>query len=346
MIDKGRAPAADDRPTMLPRSPLREAAGWATVRVAAGLNACCGHRRDCGFGILMYHRVTDHPKGADTPTNNVTPQRLRQQLTGLLDRGFRPWTLDALLDACRDGRPIPPQTFAVTFDDGFENNLTDALPVLQDLDVPATIFLVTGFLDSRVPMPSDNWADAGSTAVPESSWRTLTTAQCDELLASGVIQLGAHTHTHELFRGRADAFYEDLAESVDVMDRKFGIANPTFAFPFGITSPELVDAARRAGVRCALTTRPDCVQPSEDPFHWGRFGATQQDTPTTLAAKLGGWYSPLARTLRALQRPLVSIVPKSTREMLLIRNSSFAFPAGQSPAESQPSPEAQHVDAS
>src|SRR5579862_1440786 len=44
-------------------------------------------------GILMYHRTTPVPAGLPRPTFNVTPDRLRLQLAGLLDRGYRPWPL-------------------------------------------------------------------------------------------------------------------------------------------------------------------------------------------------------------------------------------------------------------
>ncbi len=231
----------------LPRSRLRKLAGWATVRLAVGLHAVCGDRRLGGFGILMYHRVTDNIPGVETPTNNVPPALLHKQLAGLLARGFRPWPLQKLLAASEQGEPIPPNVFAVTFDDGYENNLLEALPILQELEVPATIFLATAFLDTREPMPSDNWSAAGSPQVPTRSWRTLSTEQCHELLASGLVELAAHTHTHQMFSGRTDDFRRDLVECVAVLRNRFGIERPTFAFPFGVTNPDMVAAAQRRG---------------------------------------------------------------------------------------------------
>src|SRR6185436_20679389 len=78
------------------------AAMWATAKVAAGLQNLTGNRHADGFGILMYHRVAEHAKGVPTPTNNVTPKQFRQQLEGLLARGFECWSLTRLIAARAD----------------------------------------------------------------------------------------------------------------------------------------------------------------------------------------------------------------------------------------------------
>jgi hypothetical protein len=124
------------------------------------------------------------------------------------------------------------------------------------------------------------------------------------LLASGLVQLGAHTHTHGLFAEREAAFREDLAECLDALAQRLGIRNPPFAFPFGITSPELVAVARELAVRCAVTTRFACVQAATDPFDWGRFNVAASDSAAILAAKLSGWYEPVAASVRAIKHPL------------------------------------------
>lgn len=309
--------------TTFPRSRFRDAITWGAQRAAAGLHAVLGEREDAGFGILMYHRVADHPPGASAPTSNVTPRRLRAQLEGLLSRGFEAWSLRAILDAYSASRAIPANVFAVTFDDGYENNLLAALPVLEELRVPATIFVATGFLDSDRPFPFDNWDCAGSPRVPASSWRPLATRQCHQLAAHELIELGVHTHTHEAFADRVDDFRRDLAQSVEVLRRDFGISRPTFAFPFGVVNREMIEAARQTGVECALTTRSECVRAGSDPFGWGRYSADDRDTAATLAAKLSGWYTPVADVLRAFKRPLAAVAPKAIGEMVTLSKPCF-----------------------
>jgi peptidoglycan/xylan/chitin deacetylase (PgdA/CDA1 family) len=245
-------------------------------------------------------------------------------LAGLLARGFEAWPLPKVVEAHRQSRPIPQNVFVVTFDDGYENNLLYALPVLEELRVPASIFLATGFLDSDRPFPFDNWSNAGSPRVPADTWRPLTTAQARHLAAHELIDLGAHTHTHGAFAGRTDDFRRDLSESLQVMRDRFGISRPTFTFPFGVTTPEMIRAAEESGVVCALNTRPERIDPSSDPFHWGRFTTSNLDSSATLAAKLDGWYTPVADVLRKIKRPVALVAPKAIGELIPLSKPCFA----------------------
>jgi peptidoglycan/xylan/chitin deacetylase (PgdA/CDA1 family) len=308
-----------------PRNRFRDATTWGAQRAAVGLHALLGDRPERGFGILMYHRVADWPAGVPTPTSNVTPHRLRVQLEGLLSRGYEAWPLRKVIEFSAASRPIPSKIFVVTFDDGYENNLLAAAPILIELGVPATIFLATSFLDSDRPFPFDNWSCAGSPRVPASAWRSLTTRQCHELMSSGWIELGAHTHTHSAFANSVDRFRPDLAESVDVLKREFGVRRPAFSFPFGVTNNELINAAKQEGVACALTARSECIRPGADPFGWGRYSADDRDTVATLAAKLNGWYTPVAQVLRAIKWPLAAVAPKAIGELVALPQPCFAL---------------------
>jgi len=74
---------------------------------------------------------------------------LHKQLS-LLRRVATVVALDAALDDLASGRPLPPRAVALTFDDGYRDNLDVALPMLQDLGLPATFFLVPGVLDGEI----------------------------------------------------------------------------------------------------------------------------------------------------------------------------------------------------
>jgi peptidoglycan/xylan/chitin deacetylase (PgdA/CDA1 family) len=202
---------------------------------------------------------------------------------------------------------IPRMRFVVTFDDGYENNLLQALPILNKLQIPATIFLATAYLDSNRPFPSDDWFVAGDPGVPAETWRPLSTEQCRELTASGLVELAAHTHTHADFRNRPVELAADLARCRKVLRERFEVDQPTFAFPYGtksdgFASEALARAARAAGMRCSLTTEPQLVRPGDDPYDWGRFAAEEHDTAATLAAKLSGWHTLLRSLARKVLR--------------------------------------------
>ena len=263
---------------------------WLTARIAASISPWLGRRFAEAFGILTYHRVAWPVVGSPPPTCNVTPDQFRRQLASLLEQGYEPWALRRVLDHHRQGQPIPRTVFVVTFDDGYKNFYTQAWPVLRELNIPATLFVATAYLDSHDSFPFDTWTAAGSKQVPPETWKPVTWAQCAEMLDDELIEIGSHTHTHRVFRGHREEFCEDLRLSQETLARRLGVHNATFSFPFGICSSELSDVARAAGVSCALTTQRELVTPHRDPFGWGRFGVTQSDTGQTLFANLDGWY--------------------------------------------------------
>lgn len=305
-------------PTVLrlaPEKPWLE--GWITDvgmrfagRFGVGLDLVFGSRACGEFGILTYHRTAPWPRGCYR-TETVHPDRFREQIAGLQSRGFIVWPLSRVVAASASGSPIPPRTVVITFDDGFRSVYTYAWPILKELNAPATIFLCTGYLDGTDPFPFDDWGRKNRDGVPVDAYRPLTTAQCLEMAQDELIEFGAHSHTHEDFRGRPDEFREDVQKCVDILRSMFLVNDLTFAFPVGsphrgFTSPELTEAAKSTGVTCGLTTECTWVKPSSDPFHWGRFNAFNWDTSATLAAKLDGWYYWAAELKRKVFRPFVS----------------------------------------
>jgi len=171
--------------------------------------------------------------------------------------------------------------------------------VLEDLDVSATVFVATGYLDTERPAPFDDWTAAGSSDVPAETWRIATTEQCRRMQRGGLIELGCHTHSHEDYRGRPDSFANDVRSSLDVLRDRFGVEYPSLAFPFGFVDAEMLRVTRDLGLSCGLTTRGRQASLATDPHGWGRFDVSPRDTPDMLAAKLGGWYD----WIRGMRQP-------------------------------------------
>lgn len=299
---------------MVMRGLLDFAGQWpmrATGRAAVVLSTLLGSRGGNAVGILTYHRIAPRIPGFPFPLHNVTPQRFHRQVSGLLARGYQVWPLRRILEYRDGGQDIPRRTIVVTFDDGYESVYLNAWPILRALNVPATVFVSTAFLDSSKPFPFDEWGIRFASRVAPESFRALTTVQCREMLDDGTIELGAHTHTHQDFRHRPEDFRKDLQKNIDVLESRFGIQSPTFAFPFGcpfrgFAGQDLVAAAKRTGVACGLTTECVLVDPASDPFRWGRFNVFPWDTAATLAGKLAGWYSWAPKLRKAIARAMRS----------------------------------------
>jgi peptidoglycan/xylan/chitin deacetylase (PgdA/CDA1 family) len=261
------------------------------LTAGGGLNGVLGSVDSQPVGILMYHRIVDRIVGVASPTWNVSPAALRAQLVGLLERGFQPCALRQLIEDHRCARELPNKSFVVTFDDGHESVYSHAWPILKELEIPATVFLTTAYLDSQRPFPFEDWSAAGSHQAAIETWRPLSTEQCLDMSNDGLVQLGAHTHTHADFRDRENEFEYDLALNLEFLRSRLNVRHPPFAFPFGRVTPALMAAVHRAGCTCGLTTVGTLVNPAQTPFGWGRFHVDPWDTAVTLAAKLNGWYS-------------------------------------------------------
>lgn len=262
---------------------------------AALLNRSISYRRKETFGILMYHRITDSSKELN-PTINVTTDQFQNQLTELVQRGFVFWPLKKLIHFRNNGWKIPPQVTALTFDDGFAGVYHNGWPILKKLNIPATIFVNTAYLDSQDPMPFDHWGvNIGVHGSPD-AYRPLTISQCKEMEACKLIDIGSHTHTHQDFRQRPRSFREDLQKSLQILQTILGHDQMPFALPYGIpragyADKSLIDAAKQTGVTCALNTGSELISEYSSPFYWGRFNVNSWDNGATLAGKLNGWYS-------------------------------------------------------
>lgn len=109
-------------------------------------------RRFRGLGsALMYHRVidTDTPPAAPPPSLHlaVTKRRFEEQLL-FLTKNFNPISLRVACERLAAGK-LEQDSVILTFDDGYRDNLTVALPLLEKYSVPATIFITTGFIETK-----------------------------------------------------------------------------------------------------------------------------------------------------------------------------------------------------
>lgn len=120
--------------------PLLRAAANRWMLAPPGSGARLRRRAVPPFLILIYHRI--HPEPGPFMIDPVPPARFERQMRHLA-RAYRPLPLAELYERSREGT-VPPGAVAVTFDDGYADNATHALPILERYRIPATVFLVTG----------------------------------------------------------------------------------------------------------------------------------------------------------------------------------------------------------
>ncbi|MBU6482631.1 MAG: polysaccharide deacetylase family protein [Nitrospirae bacterium] len=101
--------------------------------------------------ILLYHRVADLP--SDPQLLCVTPEHFKEHVE-ILRNNACPMALGEMVRALRDNT-LPRRAVAVTFDDGYADNLLNGKPSLERYEVPATVYVISGFVDAR----REFWAD-------------------------------------------------------------------------------------------------------------------------------------------------------------------------------------------
>lgn len=126
--------------------------GVALLRLASGASARARRRLDGSSAlVLTYHRVLPVEivqRDAVEDGMYVTPATFARHLDWLAD-GFRVLPLHEVVERLVGGAPLPPGACAITFDDGWRDNVEHALPALERRGLPATLFAVTGRLGSE-----------------------------------------------------------------------------------------------------------------------------------------------------------------------------------------------------
>lgn len=218
--------------------------------------------------VIMYHSVCEK-----TPADYiVSPEQLDADLEWLKGHGFTAVSAQQLIAYTNGKGELPKKPVLITFDDGFYNNLSLALPLLEKYDMCAVVSIVGRYTDDYAP--ADPHADGYS---------YLTWDDIAELAASGRIEIGSHTYDmHSNSGGRqgcaklsdetADEYAAILGADTGLLRTELiqhcGIAPAVFAYPFGALSRESLPVLRDSGILMTLTCRegmnlitrdPDCL---------------------------------------------------------------------------------------
>ncbi len=196
-----------------------------------------------GTTIVMYHAIGQE---GEQPGRLVLPRSSFERQMRSLARRRPVLALDDLVEDRRSNRLPPAKAVAITFDDGYLDNLTLAAPILARLGLPATIFLVT----SRIGA-ANGWDGDGELAQrPLVSWPDV-----EELRGRG-FTLGAHTRSHpRLTEVSPEQLDGEIAGSRADLAERLGSAPCGFAYPYGKWNDAAAEAARRAGFTSACTIR-------------------------------------------------------------------------------------------
>jgi peptidoglycan/xylan/chitin deacetylase (PgdA/CDA1 family) len=218
--------------------------------------------------IIVYH----HVNRLDSPQpDTVSPERFEWHMAYLKKHRYTVLPLRALVRIIRQGKPLPPRSVVITFDDGYEDNYTRAFPVLKKYGFPATIFVISDVLNTK---------------------GFLTTEQMREMHAQG-IDIGSHTRLHPyLPDASSERRREEIFGSKARLERELGAEIALFAYPAGGFEEESKRLVAQAGYAGACSTNRGYDRFNRDVFELKRIRFSDRDNRADyLWMKLTGFYN-------------------------------------------------------
>jgi peptidoglycan/xylan/chitin deacetylase (PgdA/CDA1 family) len=215
--------------------------------------------------VLMYHKVNDLVPNPTTVPTAV----FEEQMSLLSELGYTPISLDSVRDHYLHGVPLPPHAVLITFDDGYRDNLENALPVLRAHGYPAVLFVPIGYLDDGRPLPHEELLRTLGVSNETLDWDELA-----ELEAGGV-RIESHGIGHWPLTALepAEATREIVLSKLRLEER-LGREVDAFAYVKGSQAdyrPEHASLVQQAGYKLAFTSVSGANGPASDPFRLRRY---------------------------------------------------------------------------
>ncbi len=192
--------------------------------------------------ILMYHHVDERWQEWKL---SVSPQSFARQMEFLKAHRYRVLSLGEYVDLLKNKKPIPRKSVVITFDDGYDNNFTEAFPVLKKLGFPATIFIQVDGVGRKGYMTWDDIA----------------------ILLENGIEIGSHTMHHGFLPDLSDEeMREEIYESKAVLENRLQRPITLFSYPGGGFNEKARQHVIDAGYAGAAATHPGPDYPDLDPY--------------------------------------------------------------------------------
>jgi len=188
--------------------------------------------------ILMYHSVVRpgderSTSGPGNPDYEMPLHLFSEQMRMVRKGSYRTLALDELLDA--DSPVSEHRNVLITFDDGWSDNHSNALPVLNEYGLKATVFVITGFVGK------ENYLD----------WGRLREMQ------SGGVSVQSHSHGHRPLSLLSDGeMRSELQKSKRSIEDRLGTPVHFLSAPHGMVDRRLIQEARVSGYRGICTSEP------------------------------------------------------------------------------------------
>jgi peptidoglycan/xylan/chitin deacetylase (PgdA/CDA1 family) len=244
----------------------------AAVGSGAGAVGSSGTSAGEPVPILMYHVINPPPPGAKFPGLYVPPEEFAAQMHALAQAGFHAVTMDQMLANWTRRAPLPKgKPIVLSFDNGYQSQLTHALPVLRGLGwVGVENIQLTG-----LPPAQGGLSEAQVSALVAAGW---------ELDTQGI------SHADLITLGPA-ALREEVAVARTEVQRRYRVPANWFCYPSGHYSATVIAEVKAAGYVGSTTVVPGWATRSEDPYRLPRLRVLGGTSPQALLNQIAAVHS-------------------------------------------------------
>ena len=216
--------------------------------------------------ILMYHLCMDKiPEGLGGMA--VTPKRLEEHIKALLQAGYTPIHFKEYYDFITYGEPLPLKPIILTFDDGYENNYTEAFPILKKYEVKATIFINPYTVDNEM-----------------GEYSHLDWEQMKEMEESGLVSIQSHGYKHENINSLSNEKLEaSVKKGFERIEDELGQREIyVFSYPGYSYNERTVEKLNQMGIHMQVTKLGEKVSNKTPLSHITRQRASQGQSGKSL----------------------------------------------------------------
>ena len=184
---------------------------------------------DITVPVLCYHDV--NPK--QTNDMLMDPAKFKEQMQYLKDNKYTTLTMDELYGFLKEDKKIPEKSVVITFDDGYIGNYTYAMPILKELDLHATMFMISGMLNNEL---------------------YVNEKQLKEMSDSDAFEIQSHTAMHEHLATLTEAKQlETMKTAKEKLESIIGKPVEYIAYPYGESNKNTRTAAKNAGYKLGFS---------------------------------------------------------------------------------------------
>jgi len=225
--------------------------------------------------ILMYHSIESMPKSTVMRSLHVPTKRFGLQMWLLKMLGYKGLSIRELTPYL-EGKKIG-KVVGITFDDGYQNNLSNAAPILKKYNFSATCYLVS----QRIGVTNIWDLDKGITQSP-----LMKKSEIKEWLNLG-LDIGAHSQTHaSLDNLNEEQAKEEIFNCKADLEQMFKLSIKDFCYPFGRFNKSLGKIIKEAGYTTATTMNRGRAGVHSNKFSLPRIPVTHHTLPHLFLLKI------------------------------------------------------------